>query len=113
MMGRRSGTGDTVLRYLSQHRNIEVHIDDVVAATGLTRTQVSNAVVHLIGGGSVRIDKPRRGWYAYRGSAPASNGGSVVPHKAKAEVIALLADGRLLVSVEGMVYVAHELEIEQ
>lgn len=103
-------TSDTVLHALMRHRNVEVSLTDLCEETGLTRSQVSNACVHLRKTTDIAI--PRRGWYMYRGPLKDNGHQSIVPHKTKAEVTALLADGRVLVTIEGVLYVAAELVVE-
>jgi hypothetical protein len=105
-----------VLNYLTQHPNVEVHYQSIASALGMTPNQVFSGISSVRRRGKVTIDSPRKGFYIYRGgqvevepeyqATP-----KPVPHREAAEVVALLADGRLLVTVEGVVYVAEELVI--
>jgi len=109
---KQQGVSEAVLRYFQSHRNTELHVDDVAADTTLTASQVMGAVSVLRNKWGETVDSPRKGWYVYRGSGRRNGTATVVPHKAKAQVIALLDDDRLLVTVEGVVYVATPLEVE-
>ncbi len=109
-MAKSNGNSDVVLRELMRQRNVEVSLDDLTDATKLTRSQVTMAISNLAK--SSNINKPRRGWYVYRGPLAAAKHEAIVPHKAKAVVTALLADGRVLVTIEGVLYVASELVVE-
>lgn len=106
-----SGVSNAVYRYFQAHRNLEVHISDVMADTNLSHRQVSSAVSHLRSKSGITIDSPRKGWYIFRGGA-ANGSREIVPHKAKAEVLALLDDGQVVLTIEGSLYIAAELEVE-
>lgn len=104
------GQASMMLRVLrDRYRNLEVSNEDLQEATGLTRSQVQGAI------GTLRrtcvIDTPRHGWYLYRGPKEAA-AEKVVPLDAEARVTAILADGRVLVTIEGVLYIAHELVID-
>lgn len=107
---RQQGVSDAVYRYLQAHRNVEVSVEDIAADLDLTTTQVTGSVSHMRNNWGAAVDSPRKGWYIFRGT-PAKSG-DIVPHKAKSEVVALVGDGRLLVSVEGVVYVARPLDLD-
>lgn len=108
------GISDAVLKVLrDRYRNIEVSLDDLIADTGYTRQQVTMAISNLRR--SCDITTPRRAWYVYHGPLKETGNGvgpNIVPLKSKAEVTALLADGRVLVTIEGVLYVATELVVE-
>ena len=109
-MPAKNGVRDKVLHALQRHRNVEVSLEDLCEETGLDRSQVSNGVQTLRK--TTDIGSPRRGWYVYRGALMNGAATTIVPHKAKAVVTALLADGRVLVTIEGVLYVASELVVE-
>lgn len=108
-----------VLGYLDDHPCIEIHYQSIASALGMTPNQVFGAISALRRRGKVTIDSPRKGFYVYRPVREVTVDplpvveidGVVVPHREQAEVVALLADGRLLVTVEGVLYVATELVI--
>lgn len=105
---RQHGVSDTVFKYLRTHANQELHADDVATDTGLERRQVISAMNTLRSNNSVNITSPRKGWYQYTpGGAPQH-----VEVRAKGEVVAFLEDGGLLMTIEGKLYLAHELDIQ-
>lgn len=108
---RQQGRSTAVLRALASHRNTAVHLNDLAGEAGLTREQTTSAIGNLRR--TTKIESPRKGWYIYRGPANGHKGGGIVVHRTKAEVVALLDDGRLVLAVEGTLYVAHELEVER
>ena len=82
---------------------------DILEALNLDKIdQVHGAITNLRSGGHT-IESNHRGWYVYKGSTGKQNG--PVSVKQKAEVVALLEDDRLLVSVEGKLYVATEINV--
>jgi len=108
MVTRTGGITDAVLMALRKSANQETHINDIMADTSLTKAQVQGAVSSLRNAHGMNISIPRRGWYVFHpGGAP-----TTVTVKAKAEVQALLEDGRVLVVIEGKLFVAKELEIK-
>jgi biotin operon repressor len=106
---RQSGVSSAVLKYLQRHRGIEVEAGDIAEGMNLTRQQVTSAIAHLRENGTV-IDSPHKGWYVYRGTEATAH--HAVTLRSKAEVVSLLNDGQLLINVEGVIYVASELEIQ-
>jgi biotin operon repressor len=103
---RTAGVSDAVLKALRKNANQEVHYDDLAADSGFTGLQVQGAISHLRRDNGINIESPRRGWYVYK-----PGGNSSVTIKAKAEVVALLEDEQVLLTIEGKLYVATQLEI--
>lgn len=112
MKKRQSGVGAQVLRYLADRRNLETALEDVAKDCNLTVDQVRSAVSNLICRNGFTIDRPTRDFVVYRHGPSGANGSSgPVPVTAKAKVVAMVDEKRLLVSVEDRLYVATPLEL--
>jgi len=108
MAAKTQGVSDGVLKALRLYANQEVHYSDIAKDTGFTDLQVMGAISHLKRHNNINIQTPRRGWYLYK----PGGGQKSVAVKAKAEVVALLEDGTVLLTIEGKLFVASELEIQ-
>lgn len=106
-MKRKGPVNTKIMPYLKAHVGEEVHIDDIVAATGLEHKQVVNGMYTL--SKTTRITKPRQGWYIYRG--PGRSSSTRVNVKAKVTLVLLLEGDRILIECEGKLYVATELDV--
>lgn len=109
-MARDTDTTRKVLKYLREHTGQELHFRDVADGAGVTERQVMTSVSYLARNHGARIDKPRKGWYIYRGDA-AHGATTLVRMKGKCTVVAMLEDGRLLIECEGKLYTATELQL--
>lgn len=113
----RFGVAEAVYNYLNERRGLPVSLNELTRELGYSRAQVSGAISHIRNGWRLTVERPRRGMYVLTGERVAVAAAEprtdvvIVPCKAKAEVIALVGDGRLLVSVEGTVYVATTLDL--
>jgi hypothetical protein len=106
-MPARRGINGEVLKYLRDHTNQEVAFMDIAEHLNLTTLQVSGAVSYLRK--TCRINRPRNNWAIYRGS---NSEGTAVSVKSKAEVVTILEDDKLLLNIEGKLYIAYELEVK-
>lgn len=84
---------------------------DIADKAGMDVQQVSNGISHLRMKGYA-VDMVGRAKYVYRGGGSQNGKSAIVPHKAKAQVIALAGEDRLLINVEGVVYVAKPLDLD-
>lgn len=121
----RFGVAEAVYTYLNERRGLPVPLTELVQELGYSRSQISGAVAHIRNGWRLTIEKPRRAVYVLTGErctdpncddSIGSNGHgplAVVPYEAAAQVIALVDDGRLLVSIEGTVYLAAVLDLSE
>jgi hypothetical protein len=103
---RTPGRSAKVLKVLQANRGREMHIGDIAEVTELSLSSVSGAVTGLKR--NFNIENPRRGWYRYNGS----NTEQVRIKGTKAQIVSMLADDRLLLEVEGRLYIGYELDIK-
>jgi hypothetical protein len=102
---RQPGRSAAVLKMLQANKGKELHIGDISDTLGLTPTQITGAISHLRH--KFEIVSQSKGWYRYNG-----NGTDLVRVESKATVVALMKDDRVLLDIEGKLYVAYELEVD-
>jgi len=102
-----NGPSSQVLNYMRNNRNVELNAEDIANGTGLTRNQVMQAVSYLRK--SWDITNPSSGWYVFKGAKGSKS--EQVRVNSKAKVISLLSDNRVVVEIEGDLYVASRLEV--
>jgi len=103
----KDGPSSKVLDYMRKNRNVEINAEDIASGTGLTRNQAMQAVSYLRK--SWDITNPTQGWYVFKGAKGTKS--EQVRINSKAKVISLLSDNRVLVEIEGDLYVASRLEV--
>lgn len=101
----------TVLDCFRQHCREELHYTDIETATGFSNPQVMSAIAHLRKQGR-SIVSPLKGWYVYDGDDCTTNGVAPVTARSTAKIIDVLADGRPLLTIDGRLFVAAELDIQ-
>jgi len=101
------GRQNAILHYFEGRVGMTCMLDDIEKELGWKRQWVTSAI------GALRrnytIESPSKGVYIYKG--PGKSGSEIVPLHAKAQVVAVDSDGKLVVQVEGRLYVAYELEL--
>lgn len=104
-----------VLDFFRTNPDDDFHYTDIAKATGITETQVFSSVAHLRRSGHT-VDSPLKGWYRYVGppkkTADQLPLDETVSVGARATVVSVLRDGRPLLSLDGRLFVASELDIE-
>lgn len=106
---RTHGRTAKVLEALRKHKNVEVSVHDLCEETDLDMRQVSGAISNLKR--TWKIETPTRGWYVFKGPLSGKADQGTVSVSAKAKVVSILQDDRLLVEVDGYLYVATPIEI--
>lgn len=104
-----SGIGNAVLDYLQKNRNVEVSLNDMENDLPFDRMNIASTISHL--GKNWDIYRPSKGWYIFKGAKKSKDEKGTLSVKAKAQVVSILQDDRLLVEVDGYLYVATPLEI--
>lgn len=104
---RATGHASKVLAHLVAHRGQELYTGDIAADVGLAQSEVSSALSNLRR--NYDIAKPSKGWCLYRGPKKEKEEGVAIG--ADAKVAGLMADGRLLIEVEGRFGVWKEIDV--